>query len=149
MIFSLCIFLAHLFVLQASADLALEHSFFASLDEDENVKLYWNVSTANKEILFTVEAKTTGWIGFGISSGQGKMKGADIVIGWVKDGKPYFKVSKYELKGIRFTQRTFFYGSLLRILDDTRKPDISLKSARFHRLTLVFFINLYGGTALT
>ncbi|KAL9960044.1 hypothetical protein ACROYT_G033439 [Oculina patagonica] len=91
MIFSLCVFLAHLFVLQASADLALEHSFFASLDEDENVKLYWNVSTANKEIIFTVEAKTTGWIGFGISTGQGKMKGADIVIGWVKDGKPYFK----------------------------------------------------------
>ncbi|KAL9960045.1 hypothetical protein ACROYT_G033442 [Oculina patagonica] len=91
MIFSLCVFLAHLFVLQASADLALEHSFFAPLDEDENVKLYWNVSTANKEILFTVEAKTTGWIGFGISTGQGKMKGADIVIGWVKDGKPYFK----------------------------------------------------------
>ncbi len=95
MIFSLCVFLAHLFVLQASADLALEHSFFASLDEDENVKLYWNVSTANKEIIFTVEAKTTGWIGFGISTGQGKMKGADIVIGWVKDGKPYFKVGKY------------------------------------------------------
>jgi len=78
-------------VLQASADLALEHSFFAALDEDQNVKLYWNVSTENKEINFTVEAKTTGWIGFGISSGQGKMKGADIVIGWVKDGKAYFK----------------------------------------------------------
>ena len=78
---------------KSSADLrASGHSFFASLDQDENVKLYWNVSTANKEISFTVEAKTTGWIGFGISSGQGKMEGADIVIGWVKDGKPYFKV---------------------------------------------------------
>ena len=92
MFYSLCICLVPLLVLQASADLALEHTFFASLDEDENVKLYWNVSLASKEIYFTVEAKTTGWIGFGISSGQGKMKGADIVIGWVKDGKPYFKV---------------------------------------------------------
>ena len=92
---TLCIFLLYLFTRQpSSADLVSEHSFLASLDEGQNVKLYWNVSTANKEIFFTVEAKTTGWIGFGISSGQGRMKGADIVIGWVKDGKPYFKVSK-------------------------------------------------------
>ncbi|KAL9974730.1 hypothetical protein ACROYT_G011809 [Oculina patagonica] len=76
---------------KSSADLVSQHSFFAPLDEDQKVKLYWNVSTANKEIYFTVEAQTTGWVGFGISSGQGKMKGADIVIGWVKDGKPYFK----------------------------------------------------------
>ena len=94
MILSVSLLLLHSAVLQASADLALEHSFFAALDEDQNVKLYWNVSTENKEINFTVEAKTTGWIGFGISSGQGKMKGADIVIGWVKDGKAYFKVSE-------------------------------------------------------
>ena len=94
MIVPLCLFLLHLGTLHVSADLASEHSFFAALDEDQNVKLYWNVNTEEKEIYFTVEAKTTGWIGFGISSGQGKMKGADIVIGWVKDGKPYFKVSK-------------------------------------------------------
>ena len=92
---TLCIFLLYLFTRQPSlADLVSEHSFFASLDEDQNVKLYWNVNFAKKEIFFTVEAKTTGWIGFGISSGQGRMEGADIVIGWVKDGKPYFKVSK-------------------------------------------------------
>ena len=90
----LCLFLLHLAALQAAGDLALQHSFSAALDEDKNVNLYWNVKTEEKEIYFTVEAKTTGWIGFGISSGQGKMKGADIVIGWVKDGKTYFKVSK-------------------------------------------------------
>ncbi|KAL9974731.1 hypothetical protein ACROYT_G011810 [Oculina patagonica] len=76
---------------KSSADLVSQHSFFAPLDEDQKVKLYWNVSIANKEIYFTVEAQTTGWVGFGISSGQGKMEGADILIGWVKDGKPYFK----------------------------------------------------------
>jgi len=92
---SICLCLLYLFTLHSSsADLASEHSFFASLDEDQNVKLYWNVNFAKKEIFFTVEAKTTGWIGFGISSGQGRMEGADIVIGWVKDGKPYFKVSE-------------------------------------------------------
>ena len=94
MIVPLCLFLLHLVPLQVSADLASEHSFSAALDEDQNVTLYWNVSTEEKEIYFTVEAKTTGWIGFGISSGQGKMAGADIVIGWVKDGKPNFKVKQ-------------------------------------------------------
>ena len=79
---------------KSSADLKLGHSFFSPLDEDQKVKLYWNVSKENKEIYFTVEAQTTGWVGFGISSGQGKMAEADIVIGWVKDGKPYFKVKK-------------------------------------------------------
>ena len=94
MIVPLCLFLLHLVPLQVSADLASEHSFSAALDEDQDVKLYWNISTEEKEIYFTIEAKMTGWIGFGISSGQGKMEGADIVIGWVKDGKTYFKVSK-------------------------------------------------------
>jgi len=97
MIGFVCVFLLQLVALQTSADLALEHSFFAALDEDQNVNLYWNVSAEEKDIYFTVEAKTTGWIGFGISSGQGKMEGADIVIGWVKDGKAYFKVSKHIL----------------------------------------------------
>ncbi|KAL9974725.1 hypothetical protein ACROYT_G011804 [Oculina patagonica] len=89
---SLALYLSLIFMCLAksSADLVSQHSFFAPLDEDQKVKLYWNVSTANKEIYFTVEAQTTGWVGFGISSGQGKMEGADIVIGWVKDGKPYF-----------------------------------------------------------
>ena len=81
-------------VQSSSANLAADHSFFAPLDENQNVKLYWNVSIARKEIIFTVEAKATGWVGFGISSGQGKMQGADIVIGWVKDGQTYFKASK-------------------------------------------------------
>ncbi|KAL9974729.1 hypothetical protein ACROYT_G011808 [Oculina patagonica] len=90
---TLALYLSLIFLCLAksSADLVSEHSFFAPLDEDQKVKLYWNVSAANKEIYFTVEAQTAGWVGFGISSGQGKMKGADIVIGWVKDGKPYFK----------------------------------------------------------
>ena len=98
---ALALYLSLIFIClgKSSADnLALEHSFFAPLDEDHKVKLYWNVSTTNKEIYFTVEAQTTGWIGFGISSGQGKMKGADIVIGWVKDGKPYFKVKLRRLR---------------------------------------------------
>ena len=54
----------------AAADLAAEHLFFSPIDESQNVKLYWNVDAAKKDIFFTVEAKTTGWVGFGFSSGQ-------------------------------------------------------------------------------
>ena len=102
---------------KSSADLKLGHSFFSPLDEDQKVKLYWNVSTANKEIYFTVEAQTTGWVGFGISSGQGRMAGADIVIGWVKDGKPYFKVkqtcSKFQISLIHSSRLCKLWTRLL------------------------------------
>ena len=80
----------------ALANLASEYTNFAALDEDENVKLYWSVDANQDMFYFAVEANTVGWVGFGISSGQGKMKGADIVIGWVKDGKAEFAVSLYE-----------------------------------------------------
>ena len=83
---------------KSSADVSSGNSSFSPLDEDQKMKLYWNIDMANKEIYFTVEAQTTGWVGFGISSGQGKMVGADIVIGWVKDGKPYFKVKQTRSK---------------------------------------------------
>ena len=79
---------------ESSADLAArEHLLFSPLDESQNIRLYRNVDTAKREISFTFEAKTTVWVGFSISSGQGKMQGADIVIGWVKDGQTYFKAS--------------------------------------------------------
>lgn len=68
--------LAHLLLIstclaKAFTDLKVAHSFFSPLDKDLKVKLYWDITMENKEIYFTVEAQTTGWIGFGISSGQG------------------------------------------------------------------------------
>ena len=75
-------------------DLASEFTNSASLDEDSKVRLYWSVDWDEKTVHFAVQAQTTGWVGFGISTGQGKMKGADIVIGWVKEGKTYFSVSQ-------------------------------------------------------
>ena len=75
------------------ADLATEYNHFAALDELEDYKLYWSLDRADKSISFAVEVRTTGWVGFGISSGNGKMKGSDLVIGWVKDCKGYLMVS--------------------------------------------------------
>ena len=116
---------------KSSADLKLGHSFFSPLDEDQKVKLYWNVSTANKEIYFTVEAQTTGWVGFGISSGQGKMAEADIVIGWVKDGNPYFKVKQTRSKfriSLAHSIRLLRYVNA--ILSETAKIRVGLRNLR-------------------
>lgn len=74
-------------------DLSSEFTNFAALDEAEKVKLYWSVDWNQKTVTFAVEAKTTGWVGFGISTGRGQMAGADIVIGGVtQEGKRYFTV---------------------------------------------------------
>ena len=78
----------------AFANLSTEYNHAAYLDPDENYKLYWSVKHADKSIHFAAEVKTTGWVGFGISVGlTGRMKDADIVIGWVDSkGKPYLEV---------------------------------------------------------
>lgn len=75
----------------SKAALVDEYDHFAALDPDEKVKLYWTIS--EDEVSFAVDGATTGWVGFGISTGQGKMDKADMVIGWVQDGKPYLSVS--------------------------------------------------------
>ena len=76
-------------------NLLVEYTNSAALDAAEKVKLYWSVDWNAKSVSFAVEAQTTGWVGFGISAGRGRMRGADIVIGGVTDeGKQYFKVSQ-------------------------------------------------------
>ncbi|XP_033098160.1 DBH-like monooxygenase protein 2, partial [Anneissia japonica] len=58
----------------------------AMLDLQENVQIFWSVE--DDMIIFEIRANTTGYIGIGFSP-NGGMKGADIVLGWVKDGTPY------------------------------------------------------------
>lgn len=43
-------------------------------------------------ITFKVQVKTSGYVGLGVSP-NGGMANSDIVIGWVKDGVTYLKVS--------------------------------------------------------
>lgn len=71
------------------ADLSSEYAHHAVLDPAELMKLYWTVDWDKETISFAVEAATTGWVGFGFSSGNGMMVGSDVVIGWVKDSKGY------------------------------------------------------------
>lgn len=79
-------------VLVSAADLSSEFAHHAVLDPGEAMKLYWTVNWESETVSFAVEAATTGWVGFGFSSGNGKMVGSDIVIGWVKDSKGYLTV---------------------------------------------------------
>ena len=78
-----------------NAELKDEYNHAAYLDADENYQLFWSVKDADKSIHFAVEAKTTGWVGFGISSGlSGSMKSADMIVGWVdSQGKGHLQVS--------------------------------------------------------
>ena len=81
------------------ADLSAEFAHEAVLDTYEKMKLFWTVNWENKTVSFAVQAATTGWVGFGISSGNGNMAGSDMVIGWVKDSKGYLTVSEFLPKG--------------------------------------------------
>lgn len=70
-------------------DLSTQYNHHAMLDEFDKFNLYW---TVEKDLVkFAVEVETTGWIGLGISTGTGKMAKADVVMGWVKDGKGFIQ----------------------------------------------------------
>lgn len=74
------------------ASLSDDYVHFAALDPAERIKLYWTIHQSNQSVSFALEAATIGWVGFGISSGSGMMTGADLVIGWVKNGKTFLTV---------------------------------------------------------
>ncbi|XP_014787901.1 DBH-like monooxygenase protein 1 homolog [Octopus bimaculoides] len=61
------------------------HSLF--LDPYEKYRLSWKFNKCS--IQFQVRVNSTGYVGFGLSP-DGSMRNSDIIIGGVKDGKPYF-----------------------------------------------------------
>ena len=89
LIFLLCLAALHS---TANADLFSEYAHNAVLDSEEKMKLFWTIDWDAETVSFAVEAETTGWVGFGFSTGSGRMVGSDIVIGWVKDNKGYLAV---------------------------------------------------------
>ena len=50
--------------------------------------------------------QTWGYVGFGLSP-NGNMYPADVVIGWVKDGKTFFAVSKLSCFYMQLTTDKF------------------------------------------
>ena len=47
-------------------------------------ELYWNYTAGTSRLDIAVRARTTGWVGFGVSE-RGNMVNADIAVGWVTD----------------------------------------------------------------
>jgi hypothetical protein len=68
------------FAVASTCESKQENNLWSSSSGDFSVA--WIADVAN--INFTVTAKTTGWVGFGIST-QPKMTGADMYVGWVSD----------------------------------------------------------------
>jgi len=65
-----------------------------SADLDRNFVVYW--TPGQDDITFEVQVRTLGYVGFGFSP-DGKMRSADMVIGWVRNDKVVFQVSIYLL----------------------------------------------------
>ena len=66
------------------------YNYSAVLDPKGNYFLFWNHNGTH--VTFEVHVKTKGYVGFGLSL-NGNMYPADVVVGWVKNGVTYFKVS--------------------------------------------------------
>jgi len=69
-----------------------------TLEINENYKIDWQSNFDEKSVVFNITAKTTGFVGFGLSRAGG-MEGADIVIGGVfENGTSYFEVCSIKIK---------------------------------------------------
>ncbi|PSN48994.1 hypothetical protein C0J52_03862 [Blattella germanica] len=61
---------------------------------DPNYSVFW--TPGEEDITFEVQVRTLGYIGFGFSD-DGKMPGADLVVGWVQEGTVFFQVRRIKL----------------------------------------------------
>lgn len=77
----------------ASSEIRWDHS----TDLDDNFRLLWRVK--EPDIIFEVQVKTLGYVGFGFTRSE-YIYGADMVVGWVDNTHTYFQV------GIRFNRRS-------------------------------------------
>lgn len=55
-------------------------------------RLLWSLGPGPQDITFELQVRTLGYVGFGFSK-DGRMTGADMVVGWVDKGQVYFQVS--------------------------------------------------------
>ncbi|CAD5114492.1 DgyrCDS3617 [Dimorphilus gyrociliatus] len=61
-----------------------KYPFSEILKEPNVYKVYWKV--VKEMITFEIQVKTKGWVGFGISP-NGNMKGSDVIMAWMANGK--------------------------------------------------------------
>ncbi|XP_068754351.1 DBH-like monooxygenase protein 1 isoform X1 [Montipora capricornis] len=98
------------FIFAYAADLSAEYAHHAVLDPKGLMKLHWTVHWDIESVSFAVEAATTGWIGFGFSSGNGKMVGSDVVMGYVKESKGYLtdRYADFERLPVEDEEQNYF-----------------------------------------
>jgi len=75
--------LAYVTLIAAIAALATAELKTAPLSEDKSFMMDWEIKDGN--ITVEVKGKSTGWVGWGLSP-TGDMEGADLMIGWVRNG---------------------------------------------------------------
>lgn len=81
------IVIALLLITQSHAQQVWDHV----VDLDQNYQLLWTVKET--DIIFEARVRTKGYIGLGFSR-DGTIYGADIFIGWIDDGHPFYHVSR-------------------------------------------------------
>lgn len=74
-------------IVQSYANQIWDHSVYLN----ENYLLQWIVK--EPDILFELQVRTHGYVGFGFARDGSTIYGADIFIGWVDEGHPFFHVS--------------------------------------------------------
>lgn len=59
-------------------------------------RFYWNLTKSedgnSTELIGEIQCRTLGWMGFGLSP-NGKMRGSDVIVGWIDDGAVNFTVN--------------------------------------------------------
>ncbi|KAF6023516.1 hypothetical protein EB796_018164 [Bugula neritina] len=75
---------ALLFILMLLCNFVSTEDLSASLAPGGNFNVSWffGETTPNSEIVFTISARTEGWVGLGFSP-NGAMTGADLIVAWI------------------------------------------------------------------
>lgn len=59
---------------------------------DANYDVYWSINES--EVTFEVQVRTLGYLVFGLSP-SGHFQDADLIVGWVHNGRPRFQVRSH------------------------------------------------------
>jgi len=94
--------------------------------QSNQIDLWWTIDRGQKEVLFELHMKTTGWIALGISPAGG-MKGADIGLGWID-----------QTGQLHFEDRIAF-GKSEPVVDNTTSDWIGLKGREQNGWTAIQF----------
>eukprot|EP00735_Rhodelphis_limneticus_P013920 TRINITY_DN7885_c0_g1::TRINITY_DN7885_c0_g1_i1::g.23751::m.23751 TRINITY_DN7885_c0_g1::TRINITY_DN7885_c0_g1_i1::g.23751 ORF type:complete len:1216 (-),score=353.74,sp/Q9CXI3/MOXD1_MOUSE/32.74/9e-78,sp/Q9CXI3/MOXD1_MOUSE/33.91/3e-41,sp/Q9CXI3/MOXD1_MOUSE/32.85/2e-12,Cu2_monoox_C/PF03712.10/4e-28,Cu2_monoox_C/PF03712.10/4.2e-34,DOMON/PF03351.12/3.4e-28,DOMON/PF03351.12/1.3e-27,Cu2_monooxygen/PF01082.15/2.3e-26,Cu2_monooxygen/PF01082.15/7.2e-27,SapA/PF02199.10/3.3,SapA/PF02199.10/37 TRINITY_DN7885_ len=101
------------------------------------VTLYWDITETT--ITFGVDGSTTGWVGIGLAP-HPTMSGADIYIGWVKDGEVFVtdryatelstpprdaSSDVYDVKGMEIDGHTYLEFTRNRYTCDSKDWDVN------------------------